>query len=148
MSAELKIDRLFGWRCWGVTFYVSAKTKLARAGDGLIAPSATFVSDGLSEMIIRPRVGWIGLIGYPADRREKSTIAFFGIREVGTFYDLAYGINHMDIPDAERLWGLAGLTALCSILRHKLTVTPIMRSPDRKRGRNPDADDDKGAKIQ
>ena len=148
MSAELKIDRLFGWRCWGVTFYVSAKTKLARAGDGLIAPSATFVSDGLSEMIIRPRVGWIGLIGYPADRRGKSTIAFFGIRDLGTFYDLAYGINHMDIPDAERLWGLAGLTALCSILRHKLTVTPMMRSPDRKRGRNPDADDDKGAKIQ
>lgn len=92
-------------------------------------------------LVIRPVAGWIALIGYPADRSEKLTLAFFGIRGVGTFYYLAYGINHMAIDQAERLWGIVGLVVLCSILLHGLTVTPIMRSLDRQQGRDPDAED-------
>lgn len=92
-------------------------------------------------LVIRPVAGWIGLLGYPADRSEKLTLAFFGIRGVGTIYYLAYGINHMDVANPERLWGLAGLIVLCSILLHGLTVTPIMRTLDRKQGRDPDAND-------
>jgi NhaP-type Na+/H+ or K+/H+ antiporter len=76
-----------------------------------------------------------------ADRSEKLTLSFFGIRGVGTFYYLAYGMNHMDVPHAERLWGLVGLVVLCSILIHGLTVTPIMRSLDRQQGRDPDGDE-------
>lgn len=91
-------------------------------------------------LIVRPVAGWIALLGYKADRSEKLTLSFFGIRGVGTFYYLAYGINHMNVPGAERLWSLVGLIVLCSILLHGLTVTPIMRSLDRQQGRNPDAD--------
>jgi NhaP-type Na+/H+ or K+/H+ antiporter len=91
-------------------------------------------------LIIRPLAGWIGLLGYRADRSEKLTLSFFGIRGVGTFYYLAYGMNHMDVPHAERLWALVGLVVLCSILIHGLTVTPIMRSLDRQQGRDPDAE--------
>ncbi|RYE61003.1 MAG: sodium:proton antiporter, partial [Oxalobacteraceae bacterium] len=91
-------------------------------------------------LVIRPLAGWIGLLGYRADLSEKLTLSFFGIRGVGTFYYLAYGLNHMDVPHAERLWALVGLVVLCSILIHGLTVTPIMRSLDRKQGRDPDAD--------
>lgn len=90
-------------------------------------------------LVIRPVAGWIGLIGYPAGRGEKLTLSFFGIRGVGTFYYLAYGINNMDIPGPERLWGVVGLVVLFSILLHGLTVTPIMRSLDRRLGRDPDA---------
>ncbi len=92
-------------------------------------------------LVIRPVAGWIGLLGYPANRSEKLTLAFFGIRGVGTFYYLAYGMNHMELAGAERLWGLVGLVVLGSILLHGLTVTPIMRSLDRHQGRDPDADD-------
>lgn len=89
-------------------------------------------------LVIRPVAGWIGLLGYPADRGEKLTLSFFGIRGVGTIYYLAYGMNHMDVPGAGRLWGIVGLVVLFSILLHGLTVTPIMRSLDRQQGRDPD----------
>ena len=68
------------------------------------------------------------------------TLAFFGIRGVGSIYYLAYGLNHVEIVGAERLWGLVGLVVLFSIVLHGLTVTPIMRSLDRQHGRDPDRD--------
>ncbi len=109
---------------------------------GLLAP-VTWI-DGVIALVIllivRPLTGWAGLLGHPADRGEKMTLAFFGIRGVGSIYYLAYGINHMKVGDAERLWGIVGLVVLLSILLHGLTVTPIMRSLDKRRGVDPDAD--------
>ncbi len=92
-------------------------------------------------LVIRPVTGLIGLAGLKADREERLTLAFFGIRGVGSIYYLAYGLNHVAIASAERLWGLVGLVVLFSILLHGLTVTPIMRSLDRQQGRDPDADE-------
>ena len=89
-------------------------------------------------LVVRPLTGWIGLLGYPAARQEKLTLAFFGIRGVGTIYYLAYGINHMPVADAAQLWRIVGLIVLFSILLHGLTVTPIMRGLDRSRGVDPD----------
>ena len=91
-------------------------------------------------LVIRPVTGWIALLGYKADRGEKWTLAFFGIRGVGSIYYMAFGINHMAVPGAERLWGVVGLVVLLSILLHGLTVTPIMRSLDHQRGIDPDAE--------
>ncbi|RYE57896.1 MAG: sodium:proton antiporter [Rhizobiaceae bacterium] len=90
-------------------------------------------------LVIRPLTGLAGLLGYRADRVEKLTIAFFGIRGVGSIYYLAYGLNHIDVSNPDRLWGIVGLVVLFSILLHGLTVTPIMRSLDRHRGVDPDA---------
>jgi len=110
---------------------------------GLLAP-VTWADAGIAAailLVIRPATGLIGLIGFGADRSEKLTLAFFGIRGVGSFYYLAYGLNHMDVAAPERLWGLVGLIVLMSILLHGLTVTPIMRSLDRQQGRDPDAEE-------
>jgi NhaP-type Na+/H+ or K+/H+ antiporter len=93
-------------------------------------------------LVIRPASGLIGLIGHKTDRRERLILAFFGIRGVGSIYYLAYGLNHMHaVEGADRLWAVVGLTILCSILMHGLTVTPIMRRLDRSKGRDPDEDD-------
>jgi NhaP-type Na+/H+ or K+/H+ antiporter len=211
------IGRIFGW----LTFHVSAESKLAQTGDGLIALAATCVSYGLTEIIhsygflavfvtaltfrsthrdhdfhhdmhdvteqierlammvllllfggalvsgllssvtwmdfgvalvillmVRPLAGWIGLSGLKADRTEKLTLAFFGIRGVGSIYYLAYGLNHMNVENADRLWGLVGLVVLFSIILHGLTVTPIMRSLDRQQGRDPDREDFGPYKIE
>lgn len=110
---------------------------------GLFA-SVSWIDAGVALVIllvVRPVTGLIGLIGHRADRSEKLTLAFFGIRGVGTIYYLAYGLNHIDGFDGERLWGLVGLVVLFSIVLHGLTVTPIMRSLDRQQGRDPDRDD-------
>ena len=92
-------------------------------------------------LVIRPIGGLIALAGFKARFSEKMTLAFFGIRGVGSFYYLAYGLNHMELTVGERLWAIVGLVALLSILLHGLTVTPVMRQLDRSQGRDPDADD-------
>ncbi|WP_052207921.1 cation:proton antiporter [Croceibacterium mercuriale] len=109
---------------------------------GLLAPVGWIEVSAalLILLVIRPVAGWIAMLGYPADRGEKLTLAFFGIRGVGTIYYVAFGINHMSIGDAERLWGVVGLVVLLSILLHGLTVTPIMRTLDQQRGIDPDAE--------
>jgi NhaP-type Na+/H+ or K+/H+ antiporter len=91
-------------------------------------------------LIVRPLAGLVGLYGLPAARTEKLTLAFFGIRGVGSIYYLAYGLNHIGGVEAERLWSVVGLVILFSIVLHGLTVTPIMRSLDRQQGRDPDRD--------
>lgn len=93
-------------------------------------------------LIVRPVAGLIGLLGHHTDWSERLTLAFFGIRGVGSVYYLAYGLNHMeDVQGAERLWAFTGLVILVSILMHGLTVTPIMRKLDRHHGRDPDAEE-------
>ena len=93
-------------------------------------------------LVVRPIAGLIGLVGFRAAISEKLTLAFFGIRGMGSFYYLAYGLNHMDVGEHERLWALMGLVVLLSILMHGLTVTPVMRTLDKRQGRDPDADDE------
>jgi NhaP-type Na+/H+ or K+/H+ antiporter len=93
-------------------------------------------------LVVRPVTGLIGLAGCRAPWPEKLTLAFFGIRGMGTFYYMAYGLNHLSgTPGAvaDRLWAILGMTVLGSILMHGLTVTPVMRSLDRAQGRDPDA---------
>ena len=91
-------------------------------------------------LVIRPVTGLIGLAGLKATWSEKLTIAFFGIRGVGSFYYLAYGLNSMEIDGADRLWAVVGLVVVISVFLHGLTVTPLMRLLDRSHGRDPDAE--------
>ena len=93
-------------------------------------------------LVVRPLAGLIGLLGHQTDWTERLTLAFFGIRGVGSVYYLAYGLNHMEgVEGADRLWAFIGLVILLSILMHGLTVTPVMRQLDRVHGRDPDADE-------
>ncbi|MDF2797773.1 MAG: hypothetical protein K0R85_517 [Devosia sp.] len=91
-------------------------------------------------LVVRPLTGLIGLIGYKATRSEKLTIAFFGIRGVGSIYYIAYGLNHGEFAGGEQLWAIVSLVVLLSIVLHGLTVTPVMRKLDRFHGRDPDAE--------
>jgi NhaP-type Na+/H+ or K+/H+ antiporter len=108
--------------------------------DGLLAPLGwvEVVAAAAIILLVRPIMGMVGLAGVRADMSEKLTLAFFGIRGVGSFYYLAYALNHVDMAEGDRLWGIVGLVALMSILLHGLTVTPAMRLLDRLHGRDPD----------
>jgi NhaP-type Na+/H+ or K+/H+ antiporter len=83
--------------------------------------------------LIRPAAAWISLIGSGHPARERGLISFFGIRGIGSFYYLAYGINHGDFGSSERLWGIAALVVLISVLTHGISATPAMRWMDRSR---------------
>jgi NhaP-type Na+/H+ or K+/H+ antiporter len=108
--------------------------------DGLLAPLGwvEVIAAAAIILVVRPLMGLIGLAGLRVDMSEKLTLAFFGIRGVGSFYYLAYALNHMEMAEGERLWAIVGLVALMSILLHGLTVTPAMRLLDRLHGRDPD----------
>jgi NhaP-type Na+/H+ or K+/H+ antiporter len=63
--------------------------------------------------VVRPITGLIGMMCAPATRSEKLTIAFLGIRGVGSFYYLAYGLNHGQFEDADRLCTILSLKQSC-----------------------------------
>jgi len=108
--------------------------------DGLLKPltSIDVLFAFVILIIVRPISGLIALIGHPSPTREKMTIAFFGIRGVGSIYYLAFAINKIDVADPNRLWAIAGLVILISILMHGLTVTPVMRFLDRTGSKGPE----------
>ena len=81
--------------------------------------------------IVRPLAGWIGLLGARHPKRDRALLAFLGIRGIGSFYYLAYAINHGEFGSSERLWATIGFIVLCSILIHGATSTPLMRLIDR-----------------
>lgn len=78
-------------------------------------------------LIARPLAGWIGLAGNTnTTRPERAVVAFFGIRGLGSIYYLAYGVNRMDLADADVLWALTALTIFASLIIHGLTARPAM----------------------
>ena len=84
-------------------------------------------------LVVRPLAGLIGLVGCGRPWAERLIIAFFGIRGVGSFYYLAYALNHADFADPSALWAVVGFIVLGSVVAHGMTVTPVMRAFDRRR---------------
>ncbi len=83
--------------------------------------------------LIRPLAGWISLLGSGHPAKARGLISFFGIRGIGSFYYVAYGVNHGQFASSERLWAITGLVVLISILVHGISATPAMRWIDRAR---------------
>ena len=85
--------------------------------------------------VVRPVAGLLSLIGAPQAFREKVLLAFLGIRGVGSVYYVAYGINHGEFGDSERLWAVVGFVILASIVVHGVTATPLLERLSRWRHR-------------
>ncbi|ELZ16479.1 sodium/hydrogen exchanger [Haloterrigena salina JCM 13891] len=77
--------------------------------------------------LVRPLAGIVGFLGFDRDIAERATIAAFGVRGIGSFYYLAYGLNQAAFPDADRLWAVVGAVVLISIVVHGITATPAVR---------------------
>jgi NhaP-type Na+/H+ or K+/H+ antiporter len=86
-------------------------------------------------LVLRPVTGWLALIGHPAPSRERATIAFFGIRGMGTVYYLAHAATEDSFPRAAEIWAVATTVILLSIVIHGVTATPVLRLVDRRRRR-------------
>ena len=93
--------------------------------DALIGLAVVFV--------VRPVAGLIAMAGSGQPWRERLLLAFLGIRGVGSVYYLAYGINHGDFGDSERLWAVVGFIILLSIVVHGVTATPLLERLARRR---------------
>ncbi|MFC4437336.1 MULTISPECIES: cation:proton antiporter [Natrialbaceae] len=76
--------------------------------------------------VVRPLAGITSLLGFDRGWGERGTIAFFGIRGIGSFYYLAHGLNEGAFADADLLWALVGAVILISIFVHGITATPVV----------------------
>lgn len=72
-------------------------------------------------LVVRPAAGWIGLLGSGPSVHERSVIAVFGIRGMGSVYYLAHATGVADIPEADRLWAVTLATIAVSIVVHGAT---------------------------
>jgi NhaP-type Na+/H+ or K+/H+ antiporter len=77
--------------------------------------------------IIRPLVIYLTLVRSKLSNLERTYIAWFGIRGIGSIYYLSYAIAHglTDAP-AEDIGQLTLVTVAASIVLHGVTATPLM----------------------
>lgn len=87
-------------------------------------------------LVIRPLGVAIGLAGSPVTGVRRALIAWFGIRGIGSLYYLTHAID-LDLPAAlaERLTGLVLSLVVVSIVVHGVSVAPLMRWYEGRRGR-------------
>ena len=78
-------------------------------------------------VVVRPVAGMLSLIGTRFPWREKWLMSVLGIRGIGSIYYVAYGINHGQFGDSERLWAITGFIILSSIVIHGVTATPALK---------------------
>ena len=74
----------------------------------------------------------VSFAGYRASFVEKSVIAFFGIRGLGSFYYLAFALGQAEFDHPQLLWVTVCTVVLASIVMHGILVTPIMQKLDRR----------------
>ena len=87
-------------------------------------------------LVVRPLAVAIGLAGSPVTAVRRGLIAWFGIRGIGSLYYLTHAID-LDLPTpiAERLTGIVLSLVVVSIVVHGISVAPLMRWYEGRRGR-------------
>jgi NhaP-type Na+/H+ or K+/H+ antiporter len=82
--------------------------------------------------LIRPVAGLLSLAGLPLILAERSVIAFFGIRGIGSLYYLSFALNRQEFTQVEALWQTVSATLLASIVIHGASATAAMTLLDRR----------------
>ena len=85
-------------------------------------------------LVIRPLAGMIGFLRSELPLWEKLAISYFGIRGVGSLYYLAYAHNKANFPEIDLVWSVVNFTMLVSVLMHGLSVQPVLKWVDGRRG--------------
>lgn len=68
--------------------------------------------------IIRPLFGRLALFNSDMTRKEKWVVSFMGMKGVGSFFYLSFGINEVNFANSELLWATAGFLVLASVVIH------------------------------
>jgi NhaP-type Na+/H+ or K+/H+ antiporter len=86
-------------------------------------------------LVVRPLVGTVAMYRSTAPVQDRRSIAFFGVRGIGSFYYLAFATGSAQFPDPGMLWSTVSFTVLVSVVVHGSTAAPILRRIDRRLGR-------------
>jgi sodium/hydrogen antiporter len=92
--------------------------------DGLFGDGWAAVAVAVLTLFVARTVAlWISLAGTGVDRAEKAFMAWFGPKGVATM-TFSLLVLAEAIPQGERIFNLAALTVVCSIVLHGVTDTP------------------------
>jgi NhaP-type Na+/H+ or K+/H+ antiporter len=69
----------------------------------------------------------------PLTRPERWTVAFFGVRGIGSIYYLAYAAGEDQTLAQDWLWSTVAFTVVASVLIHGILATPVMARIDSDR---------------
>lgn len=84
-------------------------------------------------LLVRPLAGLVSLTRTGTPPGERTAIAFFGIRGIGSIYYLAHALNEADFADARSMWAVVSFVVLASVVLHGVTASPAMRRLDDRR---------------
>ncbi|MEO8701552.1 MAG: cation:proton antiporter [Kofleriaceae bacterium] len=91
----------------------------------LVVAAALFV-------VVRPFATWACLSFTTTTRHQRTLIAWFGIRGIGSLYYLAYALTHgIDPARAAEIVGLCVSVVAASIVVHGLSSTPLLAHYER-----------------
>lgn len=121
-------------RLASIVFLVLLGGAVVEGALGALTVAAVAVAVALV-LLVRPILGWLGLVGSPISRPERAGIAFFGIRGMGTIYYLAHAVTEERFPGASLIWAVSILVILLSIFVHGVAVSPVLRRLDEARDR-------------
>ena len=92
-------------------------------------------------VLVRPAAGAIGLLGARETKSERFTIAFFGIKGIGSLYYLAYALSSEQFEAADTLWAVVAVTIIASLVIHGVAATPVLNWVDGRRTHPKQADE-------
>lgn len=72
--------------------------------------------------IIRPIFGRMALFNAAMSRKEKWVVSFMGMKGVGSFFYLAFGLQEANFGNNEQLWATTGFLVLASVLIHGIAL--------------------------
>lgn len=106
-------------------------------GSGLLAaltwPGAIL---GLTTvLVLRPLSAGVALYRSRLATADRRSVAFFGVKGIGSFYYLAFATGQTAFVGAAQAWSIVGFTVLVSVLVHGVMATPVIRVVDRRLGR-------------
>ncbi len=82
--------------------------------------------------VLRPLSAYLCLIRTPTGRHQRSMMAWFGIRGIGSLYYLAYSLSHGLNDNAADLVGLTFSVVALSIVVHGISSQPLLNLYERR----------------
>ncbi|WP_434992456.1 cation:proton antiporter [Arthrobacter sp. Ld5] len=87
-------------------------------------------------LLVRPITAWFSLARGKTGPWERRTLAFFGVRGIGSIYYLSYALSKGEFTaDESTLWRIGTLVIVMSIVVHGITAAPAINALDRARQR-------------
>ena len=83
-------------------------------------------------LVVRPLAAGLAVAGSCGTRSERATMAFFGVRGIGSIYYVAYALGAAEFTGGSTVWAVVALVIAGSVLVHGTLAGAVMDVLDRR----------------